>query len=324
MRKKRRFIYDECNHVYQRAVNGFNIFYDTEDFLLCLTILTTSARKYKVKILEVCFMIDHIHLLLAAETCSQMAAFIRHYSSVFVHEYNIGVSRRGQLLKKSFGSAPRKGDKKTRSTIVYIGNNPVEKKLCRSAEEYRWGFLAYINDRYAFSNKTHGGGHSKELRRAIREVKVDNELNLYLNPMTLKRLFRKLDQREADVLTDVIISEYLPMDPKVLLEYYSGYEEMLHAMRSSSGSDHDIKEKYWPGSDMIYHDMIRYMKEVKGIRQARSITQLPLNEKQELAGELKNAFGATDMQLNKFLHIRLEDSEMKKETEREKACRTSI
>lgn len=313
MRKKRRFIYDECNHVYQRAVKGFNIFYDTEDFLLCLTILTTSSRKYKVKILEACFMIDHIHLLLASETCAQMAAFIRHYSSVFVHEYNIGVSRSGQLLQKSFGSAPRKGEKKTRSTIVYIGNNPVEKKLCRSAEEYRWGFLAYIKDKNAFSSKTSVAEYSKYLRRAIREVKVDNELNLYLNPMTLKRLFRKLDSREADILTDVIISEYLPMDPESLLEYYSGYDEMLHAMKSSSGSDHDIKEKYWPGSDVIYHDMIRYIKETKEIRQVRSITQLPQTEKQELAYELKKVFGATDVQLSKFLHIEQSVSENKEE-----------
>ena len=48
MKRRRRFIDGECNHIYQRTVKGFNIFYDTEDFLLCLTILHYNRDKVKI------------------------------------------------------------------------------------------------------------------------------------------------------------------------------------------------------------------------------------------------------------------------------------
>lgn len=304
MRKKRRFILDECNHVYQRTVNGINIFYDTEDYLLCLTILTTSARKYNIKLIEVCFMIDHIHILLVSETCRQMAEFIRYYSSIFAHEYNTSVSRKGQLFFKSFGSAPKKGDKKTRSAIIYIGNNPVEKKLCCIAEDYRWNFLAYIKDPKAFSPQLPSKNYSPKLRKSIKEVKVLNSLNRYINPHKLHRLFEGLDNAETEILTDVIVSEYMPLDTNGLLKYYTDYDQMIYAMKSSSGSDYDVKETYWPGSDQIYRDMAKYLKEVKGMKQVRSVIQLPEEEKMLMAEELKHRFGATEVQVGKFLHMR--------------------
>ena len=120
MKRRRRFVDGECNHIYQRTVNGFNIFYDLEDYLVFYMILSTSARKFKVRILKICLMVDHIHILLEAESCKEMADFVRYYSSVFVREFNDSIGREGQLMYKSFGSAPKKGDKKTRSASVTV------------------------------------------------------------------------------------------------------------------------------------------------------------------------------------------------------------
>lgn len=303
MSKKRRFIYDECVHIYQRTVNGQNIFYDREDFLFCLTILTTSARKFNIRILEICFMIDHIHILVVCDSCRQMAEFVRYYSSILVHEYNISVGRTGQLLYKSFGSAPRKGEKKTRSTIVYIGNNPVEKKLCIRAEQYRWNFLAYIENTMPFSQENSTQRYSNRLQKAITEVHISNKLNRYLNPVMLYRLFKNLNDTESEILTDKIVSEYMPINTEELFKYYSSLEQMLIAMDSSTGNDFDIREKYWPGSDIIYHDMIKYIRNVKGIYPVRKIIQYSNIEKRDLAEELRAFFGANDIQLKKFLHL---------------------
>ena len=108
MKRRRRFVDGECNHIYQRTVNGFNIFYDLEDYLVFYMILSTSARKFNVRILKICLMVDHIHILLEAESCKEMADFVRYYSSVFVREFNDSIGREGQLMYKSFGSAPKK------------------------------------------------------------------------------------------------------------------------------------------------------------------------------------------------------------------------
>ena len=149
--RKRKFFSGECIHIYQRTVSGFNIFYDREDFIVFFTIFSVISRLYDVCVLELCLMIDHIHVLLAADSLEQVSSFVRHYSSQYALEYNHSLGRHGSLFHKSFGSAPKKGGKKIRSTIVYIGNNPVEKKLCSNAPEYRWNFLAYISETNPFS-----------------------------------------------------------------------------------------------------------------------------------------------------------------------------
>ena len=198
----------ECMHIYQRTVNGFNIFYDREDFIVFYTIFSVLARFYKVKVLSLCLMLDHIHTLLSSESLKQVSDFVRHYTSLFAMEFNHSVGRNGMLFHKSFGSAPKVGDKKIRSTIVYIGNNPVEKKLVPTAEGYRWNFLAYLIDSNPFSIPIPKRFQSKRLRRAMEEVQGAYVRNEYLSYARVVRVFDAMTDNECDVLTDYIISLY--------------------------------------------------------------------------------------------------------------------
>ena len=43
--KKRKFYTGEPQHIYQRTIDGFNIFYDIEDFLVFYTVFSISAKK---------------------------------------------------------------------------------------------------------------------------------------------------------------------------------------------------------------------------------------------------------------------------------------
>ena len=87
---------------------------------MCYMIMSVLAKKHNIKLLQLCIMVDHIHILLESASCESMAAFIRDYTSVFVREYNNSIGRKGQLFHKSFGNAPKQGAKKMRSVIVYI------------------------------------------------------------------------------------------------------------------------------------------------------------------------------------------------------------
>ena len=109
-------------HIYQREVKGYNIFYDLEDFLVFYMIFSTTARHYGVKVMMMCIMPNHVHSLLSSDSLKNISNFIMRYTSLFVREYNRDLGRKGQLFHKSFGSAPKKGGKSIRSTIVYIGN----------------------------------------------------------------------------------------------------------------------------------------------------------------------------------------------------------
>ena len=74
MRKKRRFYRGVPNHIYQRAQNGFNLFYCDEDRLVFYTIFAVCARKAPdIKVLGLCLMYDHFHSLIIVSTCRVMA-----------------------------------------------------------------------------------------------------------------------------------------------------------------------------------------------------------------------------------------------------------
>lgn len=302
-KKKRRFIPMECNHVYQRGASGFNIFYDREDFLVCYMILSVVARKRNVKILEICFMFDHVHILLESQSCEDMAAFIRDYASVFVQEYNSSIGREGQLFHKSFGSAPKQGGKKMRSIIVYIGNNPVEKELCRYAEDYRWNFLRYMVSPHPFSVNVPARKRSRRLTRCMKYVGAVAQSGNYLNYRQLHNLFEGLSVEETEFMTDYIIMKYYPFDDSKLLSFYDDWQQMADAMHSTAGSEHDILEQWYHRPDDIYVKMADYIKEHFDISPLRRVTVLPLSQKKALLAQLRVNVGATLHEACKFLHL---------------------
>ena len=307
MKRRRRFVDGECNHIYQRTLNGFNIFYDLEDYLVFYMILSTSARKFRVRILELCLMVDHIHILLESDSCQEMSGFVRYYSSVFVREYNDSIGRNGQMMYKSFGSAPKKGDKKTRSAIVYIGNNPVEKKMCSSAEEYRWNFIAYLDNDNPFSQDIPPRSRRRILRKAMKEAAADASANRYMNFSKLRWYMSRLNQEEKELLTDLIISLYMPVDKEALLDYYSDLPQMVSAMNASTGSDYDIREKVTPHSDLVYNRMIEVVRAETGLDMVRKVVVLPEERKMELVAILQKAIPSAQLyQICKFLHLKTE------------------
>lgn len=307
MKRRRRFIDGECNHIYQRTLNGFNIFYDREDYLLFYMIFSVSARKFRVRILSMCLMVDHIHILIEADSCKEMADFVRYYTSVFVREYNDSIGRQGQLMHKSFGSAPKKGEKKTRSAIVYIGNNPVEKKICANAEDYRWNFIASLDNRNPFSQAVPVRNRSKLLRKAMKEVRIETGANRYVNYSRLRWYMTRLNEGERELLTDYIVSMYMPIDIEALMCYYSDIPRMVDAMKASAGSDYDIKEKVTPHSDLVYQHMADVVRADTGLNAVRKVVLLSIDRKLELARKIQSTVPSADLyQIGKFLHMKME------------------
>lgn len=302
--KKRKFTSNECMHIYQRTINGFNIFYDREDALVFYTIFSVLARFYKVKVLALCLMVDHVHSLLSSEVLTSISDFVRHFTSLFVSEYNQSAGRHGSLFYKSYGSAPKVGGKKVRSTVVYIGNNPVEKGLCSTAELYRWNFLAYLNDTNPFSSVVPASLFSMKLRRAVTEVKGTHARNKYLSYAQVRRMFDGMQESECELLTDYIISLYLPFDKDALLSYYASYDDMVMAMRSTVGGEYDIKEIFNSGTDRIYVDMSYYLHDELHISPARNVIAFTDECKLEVAELLAKRFGVRKHELSKFLHLK--------------------
>lgn len=308
--KRRRFVPGECMHIYQRSVEGFNIFYGIEDYLVFFMIFSVVARLYKVTILELCIMINHIHVLLASEKLKEVSDFIMHYTSLFAREFNRDSGRRGPLFHKSFGSAPKTGSKSIRSTIVYIGNNPVEKGICASADGYKWNFLSYMR-RMKSGVRIPERELSRRLLKYMKVVDGMNSRDQYISYNGLRKMMADLNAAEVDMLADHIIMTYWPFDSDYLLEFYGSYENMIMAMRSTSGNEYDIKELYYPESDSVYKKMITLMRnelKVESDHQVKVVLTMTPEEKFRLAQILQRHTCATLNQISRFLHLPIKSS----------------
>ena len=301
--KKRKFTEGEPNHIYQRTISGFNIFYEIEDYLVYYTIFSIAALKYDVIVYGLCLMIDHIHSLCKFRSRSSMKEFVSNVTSVFVREYNKEHKRFGSLFCLNYGSAPKVGMKLLRTAISYLYNNPVERRLCRFAQEYRWNFMAYANSCYAFSDTLIIRKASYALRAAISEVNGSRKRGDHLTYPQLKRIFSTLDNREKNQLIDYIIIKYSVIRYDILTtSCYDGYDSMVVAINSNAGSEYDIDEYRWGRSDAEYRELYKFTRS-HGYASAGDVIALELDAKISLHNAMRAATNVSSYLICKFLHL---------------------
>ena len=300
--EKRRFKEGAYNHVYQKTKRQHNIFYDIFDCLVYYTVFCVVAARMKVDVLALCLMIDHIHMLIRTGNVKTLSRFISAVSAIFMKEYNKAIGRTGPLFQERFGSAPKSDRKKLISAIIYLANNPVEKHLFLHPEEYRWGFLAYVDSPSPFSEKIILREASMKLRKALKIVDWNHAHGRYLNYAILRMVTSGLTSVEQEQLVDYIISKYNVIDHRRLIDMFGSYDRMLQAMHSGTGSEYDLMEDYSKHPDTVYYDMIRYVRE-NVFSDVRRVTVLQPGEKLHLASRLKMILAAQMWQCAKFLQL---------------------
>lgn len=298
---KRRFSADGVMHIYQRTKSGFNLFYTLEDFLVYYTIASVKAPTYRVRLMGLCLMIDHVHMLLRTENRTQMSDYISVCSSVYAREFNAFTGRKGELFESAFGSAVKTEAKKIRSAIAYLFNNPVEKLLCLRAEDYRWNFLAYYTERFPFSSvpaKT-----SRKLKRSMNIVDDSFKRGQYIKYQLVEVIMKNLNTEEKQYMTDYIISKYFPFDRAELASWYKSHKDMLTAIDSNTGSEYEIAEKHYCKSDVPYREIVAVLKKEQ-LTDIHSAITLPDDAKQTYLKLLKRSTSASYAQIRKFLHMK--------------------
>ena len=220
---KRKYYPDSFDHIFQHALGYRVIFYSLEDRLVFYTIFSVMAWRYQVTVLTLALMYNHFHSLIQASTSKVRSLFIGTVTSTYAMAFNRDAGRKGALFEKAYGSSPKLGEKKIRTSIAYNFNNSVEKGLFCRAEDDRWNFLAYINNDHPFSKPILQGKVSKTMRGRIKELDAHVRDHAYLGYSTVRRLFRELSSEEREQMIDYIISKYLPIDKAALLSFYKYY-----------------------------------------------------------------------------------------------------
>ena len=302
--KVRRFKKGAVNHIYQRTINRFNIFYDVADYVVYFTMFCCFAKQADVTVWGLCLMVDHIHALLQCNEMMSMSDFVSRVTSVYARCYNKYRSRTGPLFDERFGSAPKPDLKKLISSIIYVGNNPVERRICTRAEQFRWNFLAYADSDHPFSKKIYIKKISKAMLRSIRIVNCYVKRGLYLDYAVVDAIFTGLNSLEREQLVDYIIVSYNVIDYKALLCHFDSYQQMLVSMHSTTGSEYDLHEDMDRLSDAAYSDLIKEIKKM-GISNLRNIVCLSVDDKIRVAEILQKNTGVSSYQVRKFLHLKI-------------------
>ena len=293
------------NHCYQRTKDGIVLFYSVSDFLVFFTLLCTLATRYGVQILALTIMPDHIHESVIAQSRYILWRFMQTLLSKFAKEHNVTCHRNGALFKSPFGSAPKTTDKKVRTNLAYVANNPVERHLAQFAEEYRWTFLAYAKGNNPFSKPISMKRASKELKKALSLVDSYYAESKHLKYPVLKTMFARLNNEESNQLTDYIISKYSVIDYQAAINSYGSYEKMLMAFHSNTGSEYDIKESFNGKRDDVYHKMTSILMATGRFKDIHDVLGLKAEEKIKLFNYLNGKTEATPKQIANYLQVEI-------------------
>ena len=281
------------------------MFYSQLDYLAWFTNVCVTARRRNVRILAMCPMPDHVHLSVEAASSKELSAFMRDSSSVFATDYNKLFCRTGPLFESPFGSAPKSTDKKARSNLIYVWNNPVERKLAVKAEDYRWNFLAYAQSDHPFSKKLVIRDARWVVQKAVKEVNARFKAGKRLPYAMLKRLFTPLTPDEKQQLTDFIITTYNVIDYKAAIKYFGSYENLLTAVHSTTGSEYDIREYNVGKSDKHYAGMVSTVMRELSLQDIHDVLSLSNEQKYEVFQLIRKHSYAMSDQIAKFLHLPL-------------------
>ncbi len=303
----RTFYPHALNHCYQCTADHGVLFYDVCDRLLFFTVFCVMARRHKVKVYKLVLMPDHIHHSTVPRSKEQLSSFARDYSAVFAREYNGAFGRKGPVFQAPFQFAPKRGDKSIRTHLLYLDNNPVERKLVTQAELYRWNFLAYGDSTHPFSEAIVLRHASMPLRRALQRVDWECGQNHDLSYRLLRNLFDSLpEDRERNQLTDYIINKYSVMDHAAAFRFFGGFEQEIQAAHFTTGSEYDINEGFIGKSDRYYSLFSKILRQEAGLTDNHAPLTAPEAHKWEWFNLLRRKTDAPAKQIAAYLHVRVE------------------
>lgn len=302
MTKKRRHAEDALQHTYKITRDGGVLFYRREDHLVYYTLQSVLSRKHRLRVLGSSHMYTHVHEGTLPEDLVQLSAYEHDLTSIFARDYNRETGRSGALFDRHFGSAPKRDEKKMRSCMIYILNNPVEKKLVKTAREDRWTFLPYYEEEYPFSRRPVIRYSRKPLVDAIHMVEHEFRSGRYLKYNLLHHLFSSLNEEEKEQLTDFIIQRYFFFDRKGCEELFDSIDKMIASTELTTGQEFEVKEAFGFSSDVPYREMCSAVERYGLLGPGLPLLRLSEERQIRLARYLLQSTNAKETQVAKFLH----------------------
>ena len=290
------------DHVYQITVDRGICFYSAADCLVWFTLLCVLARKYGVRILSLCIMLNHYHIQIWARSPEILSSFMRDLTAQFTRMYNRQYKRSGRLFLGQFSNAPKNKGQKIQDNYIYICNNPVVKHAVDRAERYRWNFLAYMDNRNPFSDPVDPAEMSEPLQQAFAAVRMRRRAGHPVDYLFFGGVYSRLSDKERRQVLDYIVVQYNVIDYGEAMRKWGDYRAICTMLATVAGSEYDLAEELVREDYRHYYKMMR-LAYAEGYDLSRvRLSRLPLYEQHRLANLFCEKAGATPVENAKFLH----------------------
>lgn len=133
-------------HVMLRGNERKNIFFDEEDKEYFFNTLQKVKENCTYELYAYCLMDNHVHLLIHERTdCLQRT--MKRIGVIYSYYFNKKYQRVGHLFQDRYRSETVEKETYVLTAARYIHNNPVEARIVKAAEEYKWSsYHEYINN----------------------------------------------------------------------------------------------------------------------------------------------------------------------------------
>lgn len=294
MKKFHRF---DLQHLCKITSDGSLAFYQDEDFLVFMSIVSVMARKYNIRVVSLCIMFNHFHIAVYAESEKALNSFYGNICCQFSRAYNSRKDKNKIVFKRRKNSCEKFADKDKRNCYIYIANNPVEKSYCVRAMDYRWNFLSYYGKTWIGPETI-----SSDMALAMAIVRYDLKNSRPLRYGFLELYRSRLSSAEFRILEDYMILNYLEVDYSEIETLFGSFNDFISATRYSTGSDYDIQENNLKENYRHYADLGR-IAEMNGFRGGDNLEGKDLYK---ITRQMAYTTTARNLEISRFLHLDLE------------------
>lgn len=303
MTPERKYSFKGFVHLFEITADKGICFYTTADCLVWFTLFCVLAKKYKVRVIAVCIMLNHFHIEARFPSKQIMSSMMRELNSRFTQQYNRQYQLSGSLFRERYGSSLKIKEQHIRDNFVYIYNNPIGKKAVNKAEQYRWNFLAYMASNHPFSRPIVVRRSSKHFLCARAEVLRCSQKGLPLNYLFFTGIYNRLSNDEKKQIIDLVISSYNVIDYAHINRVWGEYEQICEMLHTISGSEYDLADDNSAEDYKHYYQMIRIVEDVGFDLKLRRFAGLEDAEIRRMAERIIAQAGVTKGEMAKFLHF---------------------
>ena len=284
-------------HMCKISSDGDIIFYSHTDFLVFISIVFSYASRYGIRITGLCIMFNHFHILAYAPDEDSLTLFYQQICAVFARFYNRRPGKVHIRWKRRSNISAKPSDKMKKTAYLYVVNNPVEKRYCKSASGYPWIFFGNVG--YESSESI-----SENLALAMAIVRDAARVSRPLTYEFFNHFEAVLTASEMTELRRYVISSFVQIDDSEVRKYFGSVDSFLHYSEVYSGAEYETED------DMTTECYAHYSSLARKLRSRGTWgNDLEIHsegfDRYELIRELAFETEASNAEISRFLHLPL-------------------